>query len=630
MIRKSVIAATMLLAGCDGNGAMTPVARSPDGRVEIVAGRLREGLGIRVRHDGADVIAPSPVGLELAGRPLRALVLASVSRHGDEVHLRARERDGQRRSVLIRLKALDGGAAFRIELPPASARREVAAELTQLRFPRDYHCLAVSHTKLVNSHEGDYAPTRASALKPGTLYDLPLTCRTGRQGETIALAESDWEEYPGAYLVKGERPGVAVRPVPLPARDHVLASVPAGRPLRTPWRVVMIGDRPERLVGNSLVHDLASPSRIGDAGWIRPGKAAWAWWSGVKASGVPGAGFNNRTYRHYIDFAAHMGLPYFVIDWGWAARPRGDKHLADVTDFRPGVNIPELVRYAAQRKVRLWLWTNWDAIGPNMDRVFALYQRWGIAGIKVDYVYRQDQVAIGFYHRLLAAAARHRLMVNIHGSPVPRGLERTYPNLLTQEGVMGAEYNKWSRKVMAGANVRLAYTRAAIGPMDYTPGGFRNVTPGAFRARHVMPLVMTTRAHQLAQFVAYSSPLQSLADAPQAYLPGGRPAPGTEFVRMVPAAWDETRGVAGAWGRWIAVARRHGSRWFVGVLNDEQARTVPLPLGFLGRGRWRLRALVDGATPTDLKGHAGAVLFKHNVRVPLASSGGAVLVLDPL
>lgn len=238
-------------------------------------------------------------------------------------------------------------------------------------------------------------------------------------------------------------------------------------------------------------------------------------------------------------------------------------------------------------------------------------------------------MAIGYYHRLLAAAARHHLMVNIHGAPVPRGLARTYPNFITQEGVMGAEYNRWSRKVTAGYNLRTAFSRAIIGPMDYTPGGFRNVAPGAFVPRHRLPQVMTTRAQQLAMFVVYPSPLQSLCDAPSAYLDAnGRPTPGAGFLRLVPATWDGTRGIAGAWGRWIAVARRSGARWFVGVMTDETPRTVALPFGFLGDGRWRLRALVDGAQPTDVAGHAGTVRAGDTLRVPLAARGGAVLVLD--
>nr|WP_276508897.1 glycoside hydrolase family 97 protein [Sphingomonas insulae] len=617
------------------------IASSPDGQVEIMAGRFRGGsLAIRIRHHGKDVIAPSPVGLTLADEPLKRMRIEQSRRPGDrsaqayhELTIAARETEGSRRALLLHLRAYDTGAAFRIELPRTGSLHalRLAGETTALRFPRDYRCLAVPHDKYLNSHEGDYAPVRASTLRPAALYDLPLSCRTGQRNEAIALTESDVENYPGAYLVKSKALGVAFRLTPLPANDTLAAVLPAtDAALRTPWRVVMIADRPERLIENELVQQLASPPRIGEAQWVRPGKAAWAWWSGIKAYGVPNAGFNNPTYQHYVDFASRFGLPYFVIDWGWAARPRGDKALADVTRFRSGVDIPALSRYAAARGVRLWLWTNWDAIGPDMDRVFALYQSWGIAGIKVDYVYRQDQVAIAYYHRLLAAAARHRLMVNIHGAPVPRGLEHTYPNLLTQEGVMGAEYNKWSRKVTAGANVRLAYSRATIGPMDYTPGGFRNVTSKAFKPRHVLPEVMTTRAQQLAMFVVYPSPLQSLADAPQAYLDQqGRPQAGANFLRLVPAVWDETRGVAGEWGQWIAVARRSGKRWFVGVMNDERSRTVTLPLGFLSEGRWKLHALIDGARPPILDGRGGTLRAGTSLRVPLAASGGAVLVLDP-
>jgi len=595
---------------------------------------------VRVRHDGMDVIAPSAVGLRLVGndlgpmRLLRTTLTTSGSapdRNGPrftELRVDAEERARGRR-IVLRLRAYDTGAAFRLELPHQSRLSTVrlAAETTELRFPRDYSCLAVRHSEYLNSHEGDYAPVRASQLREGALYDLPLSCGTGRGGETIALAESDVEHFPGAYLVKAKALGVAVRLTPLPGNASLGAI--GSTPLATPWRVVMIAERPERLIENTQVADLAPPSRIGDARWVRPGKAAWAWWAGLKASGVPSAGYNNATYRAYVDFAARFGLPYFVIDWGWAARPGGDKELADVTRFRPGVDIPALARYAAQRHVRLWLWTNWEALGNRMEDVFALYERWGVAGVKVDYVYRQDQVAVDYYHRLLAAAARHHLMVNIHGAPVPRGLERTYPNLLTQEGVMGAEYNKWSRKVTSGYNVRLAYSRAVIGPMDYTPGAFSNVVPASFVARHAQPMVMTTRAQQLAMFVVYPSPLQSLCDAPSAYLDAsGRPNPGAGFLRLVPATWDETRGIAGEWGRWIAVARRSGSRWFVGVMDDDQARTVPLPLGFLGHGHWRVHSIVDGRRPTDVTGYEGLVKGGGTLKVPLAVNGGAVLVFD--
>ena len=390
-------------------------------------------------------------------------------------------------------------------------------------------------------------------------------------------------------------------------------------------------DRPERMIANTLVDDLAAPSRIGDARWIAPGKAAWGWWSGLLAPGLAHPGHSDATYRYYIDFAQRFGLPYLMIDRGWAHRPDGPDSPADITRDAKDVDIPGLVRYAAARHVRLWLWVNWKALDGRMEQVLSLYERLGIAGIKADYIYRQDQEAVAFYHRLLAAAARHHLLVDLHASFVPRGLDRTYPNFLTEEGVMGAEYNKWSRKVTAGYDVRLAYTRAAIGPMDYTPGGFRNVTPAAFIPRHHAPLVMTTRAHQLAQFIVYPSPFEMLADAPSAYEDEkGRPVPGAGFLKIVPPRWDETRGVAGAFGRWIAVARRRGGRWYVGLLTDEQGRTVTILLSFLGAGQWRVGAWLDGAAPAAVDRRQGEVTARQRLGVPLHANGGAALVFSPI
>ena len=320
---------------------------SPDGRVELVAGRLPGGkLAIRVRHDGTDVIAPSPVGWRLAADEFAPLVITFVQPRPSvaapdrtalpyrELIVAAREGGGARRQVNLRLRAYDTGAAFRLELPrqPAFGSVRIAAETTELRFPRDYACLAVRHSEYLNSHEGDYAAVSVSALRRGALYDLPLSCRTGRGGETVAIAESGVEHYPGAYLVRSGAYGVAVRLTPLPQNDAIAVSATLpSTGLLAPWRVVMVADRPERLIENSLVAELAPPSRIGDERWVRPGKAAWAWWAGLDASGVPNAGYNDATYRRYIDFAARFGLPYFVIDWGWAARPNGDDELADIT-----------------------------------------------------------------------------------------------------------------------------------------------------------------------------------------------------------------------------------------------------------------------------------------------------------
>ena len=641
MMSKGIagLALCLLAGGCGETAAVRPGV-SPDGAIGIDAAISSDGVfQIAIRHRGNPLIAPSPVGVLLADRPLGALLetaresfVAVPGCSGERIT--AREKTGGARTVLLETSACNDGAAFRLILPPPSngggGDWRIAGEATRFVIPRNDACLGVSHAKFFNSHEGDYSPVRLRAIRTDELYDLPLTCATGRAGETYALTESNIENYSAAYLTgTPSARGVSVRLTPRPDNDSLAVVLPARLPVTTPWRIVMIADRAERLIENGMVQRLAEPSRIADVAWIRPGKAAWGWWSGLLAPDIPDAGHNMATYRRYIDFAGRMGLAYYVIDEGWASTAAGKASPADVLHPADGIDVRALVEYASHRGVKLWLWTDWKSLDGRLDAVLARWRAWGVAGMKVDFIYRQDQAVVAFYHRLLATAARHRMLVNLHAAFVPRGLDRTYPNFLTQEGVMGNEYNRWSRKVTAGYDVRAAYTRATIGPMDYTPGGFRNVTPAEFSPQAPAPEVMTTRAHQLALFVLYPSPLTSLADAPVAYRsPGGGWAPGTAFIRDVPTTWDETRGIAGAFGQWIAVARRKGTRWYVGAITDGRARTVALPLAFLHDGQWRLRALLDGNAPTELDRRAGEVDASDRLIVPLAASGGAALVLE--
>lgn len=617
---------------------VTRAGMSPDGSISITAGVSPSGaFEVSIDHHGKTLISPSPVGILLADHPFGSLVetareafVPASGCTGERVS--AREMIKRDRAIILETSACNDGAAFRLIVPGQPGKRiwRVTGESTRFVIARNDACLGVRHAKFFNSHEGDYRPVRLRTLKHDDLYDLPLTCATGLAGETYALTESNIEDYAAAYLTgTASGDGVAIRLTPRPDDDRLAVILPAGRPITTPWRIVVIADRPERLVENRMVQRLAAGSRIADTTWIKPGKAAWGWWSGLLAPDVPDAGHNMATYRRYIDFAGRMGLRYYVIDQGWAATPFGKGQPADVLTPAKGIDVSALVEYARQRGVRIWLWTDWKSLDGRMDTVLARWQGWGVAGMKVDFIYRQDQAVVAFYHRLLATAARHRILINMHAAFVPRGLETTYPNFLTQEGAMGNEYNRWSRKVTAGYDVRAAYTRATIGPMDYTPGGFRNVTPAAFSPQAPAPEVMTTRAHQLALFVLYPSPLTILADAPTAYrAPDGRWARGVDFIREVPTTWDETRGIAGAMGEWIAVARRNGGTWYIGTITDSTARTVALPLDFLKDGRWKLRGWLDGITPTALDERQGDVGAAGQLIVPISANGGAVFVLE--
>jgi len=641
--------------------------QSPDGRVTMAADLSADGvLTYTVAFDGNEIISPSPIGISLyAARPDQAAagdlshglrIVAADHRAGDDAYtpvngkvasvrdgyseatIHLEEQSGPHRKLDVNLRAYNQGAAFRAILPPQPNLSEVriAGETTKFAFPHSYACLGLNLGRYHNSHEGEFDPIRARYIRPAALYELPLVCQTGFGASAFALTESGIEHYGAAYLSGRGDGGLGVEINLTPRVDDERLAVatpmtPDG--VKTPWRVIMIADRPEKLLESNLVDDLAAPSRVADTSWIVPGKASWDWWSGPSIPGMANVGANNATYKVFIDFAARLGFPYMLIDDGWAKESGGGGYVrpgSDITQTAPGVDLPELVAYARERHVGLWLWTNWQAMDKQMDQALPLYEKLGIKGIKVDFMDRQDQAMVEYYYRLLDQAAKHHLMVDLHGAFTPRGIERTYPNFITQEGVMGAEYNKWSARVTATHNVSLAYTRDILGPMDYTPGGFRNVTPANFVPRNLAPEVMTTRAQQLALYVVYTSPFVCISDTPSAYETADlKLVPGADFLKRVPTTWDETRAVSGEFGQFIVVARRKGQQWYVGAINDETARHIRIPLAFLGPGHWTLSRWTDGNEPSAVTTGEETIDGGGSVDLDLAASGGAALILTP-
>lgn len=627
--------------------AQTAIA-SPNGRVEIRFAVDGGRALYELSFDRQPVIAPSQLGLEMRGGSITELRLLSetpgsvdrryrlvagktsdVRDHYNEVVLALQETGSRARRINVVIRAYDDGAAFRYVLPPQPSVTdvEVWGERTQFNFAADPQCWGYNVGRYGGNHEGEFDPAPASSLRPHNLFDMPLVCQDDHFA--FAIAEADLENYAGMYLSGRDDGviGVAARLSPrlddpgIAVRAHMTESG-----IETPWRVIMLAPRVGDLIESNLIANL-SPDPTFDASWVRPGRAAWDWWSGSQAD-VPEPGMNTATMRAYIDFAAENGFEYVLIDDGWfhganAWTPAPD---ADITRPIPEIDMPALISHARARNVRLWLWVHWRLMDARMEEALATYQRWGVAGVKVDYMDRDDQEMVDFYHRLLRSAAEHRLLVNLHGAFPPRGLARTYPNFLSQEGVLGAEYNKWSRRITSRHNVMLAYTRLLIGPMDYTPGGMRNVTPETFTPRFINPEVMTTRAHGLAMYVVYESPFVTVADSPGAY--DGQP--GLDFLRAVPASWDETRFVAGEVGEYVAVARRRGREWFVGVMNSETAREIALPLDFLGAGRRRAEIWADGDTPTAVdKSEIRLTGGAAPLPLQLAAHGGAVIRIHP-
>jgi len=608
-----------------------------------------DGPAFSLRVGTTAVVAPSRIGLAFEHYrdlgPRLAIVASERSAGVDRyalagktaqvadgyneltVHMAEPGTQGLRLDLVVRAYATGIALRYRIPVQPALPALRLVGERTRFAFPADMPCTGLNIGRFDTGHEGEFDTVAASAIRPHNSYDLPVVCRPSG-GPALAFAEAAVADWPVAYLTRPDDGtlGLAVRLSPHRDAPGIAVTATVDHDLFSPWRVVMVAAEPGKLIENTLLTSLSPPPH-GDFSWVRAGKAAWDWWSGPQVAGVAEPGSNDATLRAFADFAGDAGLPYLIVDDGWyVSRGRGPEldPAADPTVAVPGLDLPGLIAHARVRGVGLILWVHWKLLEHDMERVLATYERWGIKGIKVDFLERDDQAMVGFITRLLARAAAHHLVVDLHGVTHPWGLARTWPNLLTQEGVMGAEYNKWTFRVTAAHNVMLAYTRMLTGPMDYTPGGFRNATPATFTPRSRGPETQTTRGAALAMYVVFDSPLTTLADSPDAY----HGAAGFDVVRAVPTTWDETRFVAGSFAEWVAVARRKGTRWYVGAMTDA-GRRVALPLGFLGPGRFVAATWQDGAGPTDLVSGRVPVSATGTLDLILAPSGGAVAVIDP-
>jgi len=630
---------------------------SPNGRVQIDVERSQEGFPrYSVKYDGNLVISSSALGVQTSF-PESKFAAPEVTRRSvdeiyhvvlgktnaapdryDEMTLRFTAINEGRDIDLI-FRAYDEGAAFRYVLPPkpGAAEYTIYGERTEFSFPVDYACWGANVGNYHTAHEAEFDPVAASEIRFLNRYDSPLVCKTGHHETTFALVEADVENYPGAYYARGwtNALGVVVRLAPPmdanPFKPYAAKITQTDAPLRTPWRVVMLGDSPRALVESSLVSTLGAPSRVADTSWIRGGKAAWEWWSNWHAP-IENAGRNTETYLAYIDFAVEMGFEYLLIDEGWyQGSSLSFREGSDVTRPIPELDMPGILAHAKARGIGVFVWVQWEQLDLQMDEALATYVQWGLAGLKVDFMDRNDQDMVNWYHKLLSNAAEHRLLINLHGAYPPNGLVRTYPNFITQEAVLAAEYNKFSTRITARHNVTLPYTRMILGPIDYTPGGFTHSAPGDFIFRYDRPMVQTTRGQAVAMYVVYDSPLVMVADAPQAYrTPDGGWADGADFIREVPTTWDETRVLQGDIGEYIVTARRKGSTWYLGAMTNEDGRMLDIALDFLAEGTYEAKIWQDGHDISSLDISNRRVERSAHLQLKLAPTGGGVAVFRPV
>jgi alpha-glucosidase len=550
-----------------------------------------------------------------------------------ETTLTLRERGEKPVEWQLIARAYDDGVALRYRFPSQSgwAELEVAGELTEFAFPATAIASALPLEDFNTSHEGRYERWGVGEIPADRLLGLPLLVELPGVG-WAAVLEANLTGYAGLYLARRGTGEPLVSRLS-PRRDDPKLAVRASLPHESPWRLILVGREARELIESDTVLKLNAPRALDDTSWIQPGKTTFPWWNGYFESDVPfELGLNTETAKFYIDFCAEYGIPYHTLDGvddlAWYGGPINPYEGDDITQAVDGLEIQEVIAYARHKGVRLRLWMHWQAAQRHMARAFPLYRAWGIEGVMVDFMDRDDQDMVMFQRELLQLAAENRLTVTLHGVSAPTGLERTFPNLLNSEAVLNLEHDKWDdRGVTPEHDVTVPLTRMLAGPLDYHQGSLRGVPPARYEPRGDAPLVIGTPARMLASYVVLQNHLPMMADYPSAY----RGHPLTRVMASIPATWDDTMALAAKVGEEIVIARRSGNDWWVGAMTNRDAREVRVPLSFLPAGRFRAEIWRDDdATEYGFALETREVAPLDELVLPLTKAGGAAVRLTPI
>nr|WP_255696581.1 glycoside hydrolase family 97 protein [Solitalea lacus] len=534
------------------------------------------------------------------------------------------------KQVKLAFRAFDNGVAYRWMIT-ASGDYKVVDEEVNVNFSSASKAWYPLEKSFYSHNERTYVQWPLDSIDKDKLASLPALVDAGNV--KVLLTESDLFNYPGLWIVGNGRNGfhgtlpqypleekeTSDRDVKVIKRENFLAKL--NGPQQLPWRLLMIAKNDGDLLTNQLVYQL-NRATTDDYSWVKAGKISWDWWNANNITGVDfKSGINNETYKYYIDFASKYGLEYVVLDEGWS-------DTRDLLKSIPAINMEELTAYAKQKNVGLILWTTWTALDKNMTSALDQFVKWGIKGIKVDFMQRDDQKMVNYYERVAQEAAKRKLLVDFHGSYKPTGIQRLYPNVLTREGVYGLEQNKWddSKKIDAKHNVTLPFIRMAAGPMDYTPGAMINAQKDDWYPSFNKPMSMGTRCHQLAMYVVYESPLQMLADNPTNYY---KEPECMEFLSKVPVEWNDTKVLNGKVGEYVTMARNASNGdWYIGAMNNWTARELEINLSFLDDKQYKITIWKDGVNAArdgiDYKMQSEEVNKNSKLKVLLAPGGGWV------
>lgn len=627
--------------------------KSPDGTInlKIVAGNKLEWS---VQHRGQQVILPSAMALQLQSGEIlgdNAKILSikkeSINTSFNVVNYRkAIVKDIYNQLILncknnfgLIFRVYNDAVAYRF-FTKRGGEIIIKNEEANFNFTDDHKAFIpiqwdYRDGKIFNSSfEALYREIKLSQFPKDSLAFLPLLVDIG-QNKKVEVIEADLEDYPGMYLdINQTNKGFkgVFAPFPLETYRKGINLIPGKRAdyiakingtRSFPWRAVVISEQDKDLLNCDIVQKLASPNRLSDISWIKPGQVSWDWWNGLNISHVDfRAGMNTATYKYFIDFASKNKISYIILDGGWNSQ-------GDLSKARPEINLEELIAYGNQKKVGLILWASWNDIMQQKEKVFPLYNKLGIKGLKIDFIDRDDQIAVASTYEIARLAAENHLMIDYHGVYKPTGLQRTYPNVVGYEGVKGMENVKWANENVPRYDVTLPFIRNLAGPMDYTSGAMRNSNQANFRAINSMPMSKGTRVHQMAMYVVFEVPVQMLSDNPTIYM---KEQECTDFITKIPTTFDETVPLDGKVAEYVAIARKKDDIWYVGAMTDWSPRELTIDFSFLNDGVYEAEIFKDGINAdrdaTDYSRELINIKSGDLLKVKLMNGGGWVARIE--
>ncbi len=647
-IMKRISVLLLLLSFFYGLSAKEYSVESPSGKIQIKVS-VNEAITYSVLLNGTEIIAPSAISMEFSDgdvwgkdAKVKKVKTTSVSqelvpvvqRKYAKIHDEYNQLTLSFKGYALQLKAYDEGAAYRW-VSEKKGEYNVVSEQATFVFPEDHDMWFPEEESMFTHQEREYIREKLSNIGTSRFGSTGMLVDCGKGVKTY-ISESGLLDYPGMYLqgsdksdfaLVGKFPGVVLEEKQLNDRsvkptkyaDYIAE---CNGPREFPWRAILITENDADLVQSELIYKLAPEQKIENTDWIKPGKVAWDWWNANNIYGVDfEAGVNNTTYKYYIDFASKYGLDYIILDEGWYV-------LGDIMKLEKDIDIQELVDYGKEKNVDIILWVVWKTLDDKLEEALDQFQKWGVKGIKMDFMQRDDQWMVNFYEKIAIECAKRELLVDFHGAYKPSGLDRAYPNVISYEGVKGLENAKWSTLPDPEHNVTLPFIRMVAGPMDFTPGAMINANKKNFSIVFTEPMSPGTRCHQLGMYVVFESPLQMLADNPSNYY---REPECMEFLSAVPSVWDDTKVLDAKVSDYIAVARRSGDTWYVGAMTDWDSRELDLNLDFLGEGNYTMKVWKDGINAdkhaSDFAQEEMTVTSSSKVNVKMAPGGGWAAII---